>query len=72
MYHFFAKNEELKSKKEIKTSILGARLVSVGALSSTSWDLQQHLLGPHLYILIHVINFVQITNLCPCHHPFKE
>jgi hypothetical protein len=36
MYHFFAKNEELKSKKESKTSIL----------SSASWGPQQHQLGP--------------------------
>jgi hypothetical protein len=37
MYHFFAKNEELKSKKESKTSILEAQLVLVGAPSSASW-----------------------------------
>jgi hypothetical protein len=62
MYHFFAKIEELKSKKESETSTPAA---PVGTP-------QQHLLGPHLHILIYVINFVQITNLCPCHHPFKE
>jgi hypothetical protein len=61
MYQFFAKNEELKSKKESKKYSQQCQLGP-----------QQHLLGPHLHILIHVINFVQITNLCPCHHPFKE
>jgi hypothetical protein len=38
MHHFFAKNEEVKNKKESKISILEARLVSIGAPSSTTWD----------------------------------
>jgi hypothetical protein len=64
MYHLFAKNEEMKNKKESKTS---TPISTSWGPNSTNWDPQQHLFGPHLHILIHVINFVQITNLCPCH-----
>jgi hypothetical protein len=58
MYHFFAKNEELKSKKESKTSILEARLVSVGPPSSTSWDPSSTCWGPiYTYLYMSSILF---------------
>jgi hypothetical protein len=45
MYHFFAKNEELKSK----TSILEARLVSVEAPNNTSCVVNLYWLIPFIF-----------------------